>query len=42
MADTKDTKPGAVDDDATKRIKKRKKSQKDMLQKIFDDNKTGR
>lgn len=42
MPNEKETQPGAIDDDAVKRVKDRKKKQKDMLQQIFDDNTTGR
>ena len=36
------TNAGAVDDNATKRAKDRKKKQQKMIDKIFSDNKTGR
>lgn len=36
------TDAGAVDDDALKRAKAAKKKKKNILQDIFDDNKTGR
>ena len=38
----KKTKPGAVDDNAVERAKANKKKKQDQLQKIFDDNTTGR
>ena len=38
----KETKPGAVDDDAVKRIKKAKKSRQSQLDQLFNDNTTGR
>ena len=36
------TQPGAMDDDAVKRAKDKKKKQEAELKKIFSDNKTGR
>ena len=41
MPKDKETKPGAVDDDATKRIKDRKKKREDIMREIFFDNKSG-
>lgn len=38
----KKTNPGAVDDNATKRAKENKRKKQEQLQKIFDDNTTGR
>lgn len=42
MSDKKKTKPGAMDDDAKKRMKAAKKKKSAQLQAIFDDNKSGR
>lgn len=36
------TRPGQVDDNALKRAKANEKRKQDALQKIFDDNETGR
>ena len=36
------TRPGAVDDDAMKRVKSRNKKMKSTMRQIFDDNDTGR
>lgn len=40
--DKKDTQPGAVDDDAVKRMKAAKKKREKTMQDIFDDNESGR
>ena len=38
----KATQPGAMDDNATKRAADNKRKKQEQLQKIFDDNTTGR
>jgi hypothetical protein len=38
----KETQPGAVDDNATKRVIHRKKRQSDIMRELFDDNETDR
>ena len=38
----KKTEPGAIDDDAKKRVKDRKKSMEKTMKELFSDNETGR
>lgn len=37
-----DSQPGALDDDAQRRARQRRKQQEAQIRAIFDDNKTGR